>query len=128
MAGPDEQTEEIVNLEDLASELEREDPAALELPGEGSGAPLEAAAAEGPDDNDALAPSDGDADAPSDAADESSVPDAEPKAAQAQAAPDPEGDTGQAGVGSLEALLRRRGLSTVAHVEEVEVTERGGRG
>ena len=29
---------------------------------------------------------------------------------------------------SLEALMRRRGLSAVAHVEEVEVTDRGGRG
>lgn len=31
-------------------------------------------------------------------------------------------------VNSLEALMRRRGLSTVAQVEEVEVTDRGGRG
>ena len=31
-------------------------------------------------------------------------------------------------VNSLEALMRRRGVSTVAHVEEVEVTDRGGRG
>lgn len=31
-------------------------------------------------------------------------------------------------VNSLEALMRRRGLSAVAQVEEVEVTDRGGRG
>lgn len=37
-------------------------------------------------------------------------------------------DVEEAPVNSLEALMRRRGLSAVAQVEEVEVTDRGGRG
>ncbi len=106
--------EEVVSLEDLAEELEVDDVVPLALPGQGDGEPVPVA-------DDAQA---GD-DVRLEAADQRADLVEEPKApAEAESEPPPDAT----GVGSLEALLRRRGLTAVTHVEEVEITERGARG
>jgi len=106
--------EEVVSLEDLAEELEVQDVTPLALPGQGDGEPAQVA-------DDAQAGDDAQQQAMDDRAervDESEAP----------AVTEPEPPPAATGAGSLEALLRRRGLTAVAHVEEVEITERGARG
>lgn len=115
----DEQAEKIVDLEDLASELAQEEAAPLELPEQGAGAPTKAAASADQKDEE-LDPT---KDAIDDLPDGVDEPDAQEKAPSY-----PQGEADPSGAGSLEALLRRRGLTAVTHVEEVEVTERGARG
>lgn len=106
--------EEVVSLEDLAEELEVDDVVPLALPGQGDGEPVPGA-------DDAQA---GD-DVRLEAADQRADLIEEPKApAVAESEPPPDATA----AGSLEALLRRRGLTAVTHVEEVEITERGARG
>ena len=134
--------EETVSIEELAAELSSEDVAPLELPSSEVMAdavdpvdPVEAPEIVAEEiDMDAYGPA-ADEDEPlvevdfdgSDALVESEPVTSEPvepvveAAAQSVAEEEPP-------VNSLEALMRRRGMSTVAHVEEVEVTDRGGRG
>ncbi|MBC7163117.1 MAG: DUF1631 family protein [Immundisolibacter sp.] len=106
--------EEVVSLEDLAEEMEVEDVVPLALPGQGQSEPAQLADA---------APA-GD-DARLEAVDERADRVDEP---EAPAVTEPEPPPAATGAGTLEALLRRRGLTSVAQVEEVEITERGARG
>lgn len=125
--------EDIVNLEDLAAELALEDPTTLELPTTTAAPPqaqLESdwsAAIERPEQDTAVPV--GTAGLAQQAPQEQEVADGRLDVAGESDAPAPtQGAASAAGAGSLEALLRRRGLSPVAQVEEVEVTERGLRG
>lgn len=113
-----EGSEDSINLEDLAAELELEVPEPLDLPdaadlavvSEQDDMPVEQAT-----------------DLPQKTA-AAPEPEDEPKApAAAEPALEPADAASLTGPGSLEALLRRRGLTSVTHVEEVELTERGSR-
>lgn len=137
--------EQAVSIEDLAAELSSEDIAPLEFPSdELITETAEALALPEVDDPEEVetvqteaAPPQADesaVDAADLAADEREVvvdaalgdEDAQDESTLAgdTSAPVPESEPA---VNSLEALMRRRGLSTVTHVEEVEVTDRGGR-
>ncbi len=119
----DERPEQVVSLEDLASELMNEDVAPLDLPDTPAGSPQvqrESDSATGTRQPEQDAP------IPVDAASA-----AEPEAQELEIADDrpaPDDPASLTGPGSLEALLRRRGLKAVTQVEEVEVTDRGARG
>jgi hypothetical protein len=106
--------EEVVSREDLAEELEAEEAVPLALPGQDDHAPAQVA-------DEAQVGDDARPQAMDDRAERVDDP-----AAPAGTEPEPPPDA--TGAGSLEALLRRRGLTALAHVEEVEVTERGARG
>lgn len=131
--------EEVVSIEELAAELSLEDVAPLELPSSEVMAEAvdpveepEIVAEEIDMDAYGLAADDDeplvevDLDGP-DALVESEPAPGEPVELVVQAAAQSVAEEEPA-VNSLEALMRRRGVSTVAHVEEVEVTDRGGRG
>jgi hypothetical protein len=118
---PAEPAEQIVSLDELAAELRGEEVAPLELPAGDAPTPrpdaagaLSHAAAEP-----WQAPPAGEATATAQQVDSAPAADEPVDALTPQDAP--------AGVGSLEALLRRRGLKPFAQVEEVEVTDRGAR-
>jgi hypothetical protein len=106
--------EEVVSLEDLAEELEAEEAVPLALPGQDDDEPAQVA-------DEAQVGDDARPQGMDDRAERVDDP-----AAPAGTEPEPPPDA--TGAGSLEALLRRRGLTALAHVEEVEVTERGARG
>lgn len=106
--------EEVVSLEDLAEELEAEEAVPLALPGQDDDEPAQVA-------DEAQVGDDARPQSMDDRAERVGDP-----AAPAGTEPEPPPDA--TGAGSLEALLRRRGLTALAHVEEVEVTERGARG
>ena len=105
--------EEVVSLEDLAEEMEVDDVVPLALPGQGDSEPAQLA-------DDAQAGDDARLEAVDERADLVDEP-------EAPAVTEPEPPPDATGAGSLEALLRRRGLTALTHVEEVEVTERGAR-
>ncbi|WP_372715718.1 DUF1631 family protein [Immundisolibacter sp.] len=142
-------SEEIVSLDDLAAELDLEDAAALDLPG---GVAPEAHSdqfhAEDPigetdevdldrgmdvDANDVGDESDHDAElsdesGTDDQISEEPVSDQDKQAGDDRAQASDVEQAPDAEIGSLEALLRRRGLTAAAHeVEEVIITERSGR-
>ncbi len=106
--------EEVVSLEDLAEQMEVDDVVPLALPGQGDGEPEQVA-------DDAPAGDDARLEAVDELEDRVDEPEA-PAVTKPEPPPDATGE------GSLEALLRRRGLTAVTHVEEVEITERGARG
>lgn len=122
-----QQSEDIINLEDLAAELEREEPEPMDLPDAGDLA-VAAEQAEAPPEQDAdlrqesaAAPQPEPESLPDESGTEPEVPVA------AHQEPEPTDAASLTGPGSLEALLRRRGLTSVTQVEEVELTERGSR-
>ena len=117
----DEPAEQIVSLDELAAEIGGEEVAPLELPaGDVPAQRPDAAGASSPDAAEPWqAPPAGEAIAAAQRIASAPAADAPVDASAPQQAP--------AGVGSLEALLRRRGLKPIAQVEEVEVTDRGAR-
>jgi hypothetical protein len=121
--GGAEQSEDVINLEDLADELELEEPQPLDLPDAGDFA-VSDEPAEAPPEQDLQLRQEA---AP--AAEPELLPEAPGHEPEAPVTADPEAADAAnlTGPGSLEALLRRRGLTSVAHVEEVELTERGSR-
>lgn len=127
-AGP---LEEIVSLNDLADELELEEPVLLELPP----APEEQADADIADLEDVLAPDVGVLEEPAPAPATDDLPLDAPGESNSESdfesgveSGAPTDAAGGSAMGKLEALLRRRGLKATAQVEEVVVTDRGARG
>jgi hypothetical protein len=116
-----DEPEQIVSLDELAAEIGGEEVAPLELPA--GDVPAQRPDADGASSPDAAepwqAPPAGEAIAAAQQIASAPAADAPVDASAPQQAP--------AGVGSLEALLRRRGLKPIAQVEEVEVTDRGAR-
>ena len=120
--------EEVVDVDDLADELD--EVVLLNLPGTDDEPGDEAQVEVIEPETEAEPPFESESEAQSEPPAE---PDAEPvsesQASAAEAADEGQDQASAADEGnSLEALLRRRGLSIAAHVEEVEVTERGSRG
>ena len=149
----DEAPEETISIEDLAAELSAEDIARLDLPTAddtvdepvdvlGIEVDLAEAQIEGGDADALMVESTVREDAVEEAAGEARIETCEVTEIDevTEAADDAELETedkvpdaaeaveSDAPANSLEALMRRRGLSAVAHVEEVELVERGGRG
>jgi hypothetical protein len=150
----DEVLEETISIEDLAAELSAEDIAPLDLPTvvdtvdepaevPGIEADLAAAQIEVLDADELTVESAGLVDGVEEAAGDALIETCEvteiedvieaPDVAEPTTectAPQAVAEAAEPAVpeNSLEALMRRRGLSAVAHVEEVELTERSGRG
>ena len=127
IADPPAATE--VEVVDTAAVVDEFDPDAVTLETDAADAAVDEAGAEecfeAVEDADEVAPAIEDAPAKANGKSGSKAAKANAPAETVESEP---ADVEEAPVNSLEALMRRRGLSAVSQVEEVEVTDRGGRG
>ncbi|MDD3651671.1 DUF1631 family protein [Immundisolibacter sp.] len=116
----DEPAEQVVSLDELAAELDGMEVAPLELPA--AAAPMSRPEADG-----ALPHAGAEVWRTEPAGAAVGQPMVDSALAAGESVDTSEPSQAPAGVGSLEALLRRRGLKPFAQVEEVEITDRGAR-